>query len=97
MNLQNRNRLTDLEKELMVAGGKDGGRDSWGVWDGHGQTDILWITSKALLHSAGNSAQSYMAAWMGVKCGGEWILVYVWQSPFAVHLNYHDRLYSNTK
>ena len=26
--LQNRNRLTDLEGELMVAGEKDGGRDS---------------------------------------------------------------------
>ena len=30
MNLQNRKRLTDLEKELMVAGGK-----GQGVWDGH--------------------------------------------------------------
>ena len=25
----------------MVAGGKDGRRDSWGVWDGHGQTAIF--------------------------------------------------------
>ena len=66
MNLQNRNRLTDLEKELMVAGGKDGGRDSWGVWDGHGQTDISWITSKALLSSAWNSAQLH-----GSLDGGE--------------------------
>lgn len=29
---RNRHRLTDLEKELMVARGKDEGRDSW---DGH--------------------------------------------------------------
>ena len=28
MNLQNRNRLTDLENELMVAGGRIGQRDS---------------------------------------------------------------------
>ena len=26
-----------------------------------------------------------MAAWMGVEFGGEWIHVYVWLSPFAVH------------
>ena len=32
MSLQKRKRLTDLEKELMVARGKDEGRDSW---DGH--------------------------------------------------------------
>ena len=32
MNLQKRKRLTDLENELMVARGKEEGRDSW---DGH--------------------------------------------------------------
>ena len=35
---------------------------------------------------AGNSAQCYVAAWMGGEFGGEWIHVYVWLSPFAVHL-----------
>ena len=35
MNLQNRNRLTDLENELMVARGRMRGKDSWGVWDRH--------------------------------------------------------------
>ena len=35
MNLQNRNRLTDLENKLLVAERKEGGRDSWGVQDGH--------------------------------------------------------------
>ena len=33
-----------------------------------------------------NSAQCYVAAWMGGEFGGEWIHVYVWLSPFAVHL-----------
>ena len=34
--LQNRNRLTDVENELMVTGGKGGGgRDRLGVWDWH--------------------------------------------------------------
>ena len=31
----------DLENELTVAEGKDGGRDSQGVWDGRGQTAVL--------------------------------------------------------
>ena len=44
------------------------------------------ITNKELLDSTGNSAQWYMAVWMGGEFGGEWIHAYVWLSPFAVHL-----------
>ena len=40
---------------------------------------------------AGNSAQCYVAAWMGGEFGGEWIHVYVWLSPFAVHLKLSQR------
>ena len=81
----NRNGLTNLEKEIMVprvgAGGRgeDGGRDSKKVWEGcivillHSK----WITDKDLLHSTCNSAQCYMATWMGGEFGGEWIHVYV--------------------
>ena len=47
---------------------------------------LKWITNKVLLYSTGNSAQCYMAAWMGGEFGGEWIHVYVWLSPFPVHL-----------
>ena len=47
---------------------------------------LKWITNKDLLYSTGNSAQCYVAAWMGGEFGGEWIHVYVWRSPFAVHL-----------
>ena len=36
--------------------------------------------------STGNSAQRYVAAWMGAEFGGEWIHVYVWLNPFSVHL-----------
>ena len=39
-----------------------------------------------LLQSMWNSAGCYMAAWMGGEFGGEWIHIYVWLSPFAVHL-----------
>ena len=35
MNLQKRNRPTDLENKLMVVGGRTGGRDSQEVWSGH--------------------------------------------------------------
>ena len=31
-------------------------------------------------------AQFYVAAWIGGEFGGAWIHVYVWLSPFAVHL-----------
>ena len=46
---------------------------------------LKWITNKNLLYSTCNSAQCYMAAWMGEGSGGEWIHVYVWLSPFAIH------------
>ena len=39
-----------------------------------------------LLYSAWRSAQYYVPDWMGGESGGEWIHVYVWLSPFAVHL-----------
>ena len=48
--------------------------------------DLKWITNKDLLDSKGNSAQCYVAIWMGGEFGGEWIHAYVWLSPFIVHL-----------
>ena len=47
---------------------------------------LKWKTNKDLLYSTKNSAQYYVAAWMGGEFGGEWIHVYVWLSPFTVHL-----------
>ena len=47
---------------------------------------LKWITNKNLLHSTGNSAQYYVAAWMGGEFGGEWTHVYVQLNPFAVYL-----------
>ena len=34
---------------------------------------LKWITNKDLPYSTGNSAQCYVAAWMGQQLGGEWI------------------------
>ena len=44
------------------------------------------ITNKDLLYSSENSAQCYVAAWIGGEFGGEWIPVYVWLSSFTVPL-----------
>ena len=52
-----------------------------------------WITNKDLLYSTGNSAQRYVAAWMGGESGGEWMHVHVWLSPFAVHLTLSQHCY----
>ena len=47
---------------------------------------LKWITNKVLLYNPGNSAQCFVAAWMGAELGGEWIHVYVRLSTVAVHL-----------
>ena len=44
------------------------------------------VTIKDLVCSPLNSAQCYVAAWMEGEFGGERIHVYVWLSPFTVHL-----------
>ena len=36
---------------------------------------LKWITKKDLLYSTGNSAQCYVAAWMGREFGGEFVVV----------------------
>ena len=74
-----RKRLADLKHELTVARVKGGGERTvleFGV-DMCTLLYFKWITNKDLLYSAGNSAQCYVAAWMGGKFGGEWIHVYV--------------------
>ena len=41
------------------------------------QLYLKWITNKDLLYNTGNSAQCYVAAWMGGESGGQWIHIYV--------------------
>ena len=45
-----------------------------------------WMTNKDLLFSTWNSAQCYVPALMEGEFGGEWVYMYAWLSPFAVHL-----------
>ena len=47
---------------------------------------LKWITNKDLLYSIGNTAQPYVAAWMGGEFEGEWVHVYVCLSPFTARL-----------
>ena len=47
---------------------------------------LKWITNNDLLCNTRNSVQCYVEAWMGGEFREEWIRVYVWLSPFAVHL-----------
>ena len=58
MNLQNRNRLTDLENEFMVARGEVGGEIVWEfVMDMYTLLHLEWIINKDLLYYTGNSDQ----------------------------------------
>ena len=50
-----------------------------------------WITNKDLLHNTVDRAQGILQNVMlqpgwDRSLGGEWIHVYIWLSPFAVHL-----------
>ena len=47
---------------------------------------LKWIANKDLLSSTWNSAQCYIAAWMGEEFGGECTQLYGWLSPFSIHL-----------
>ena len=56
-----------------------GGRDSQGVWYGQVHTDIFEMDNQqGPTYNTEDSAQCYVAAWMGGEFGEEWILVYVW-------------------
>ena len=61
---------------------------------------LKWITNRDILYSTWNSAQCYVPALMGGTFGREWIHVYVWLSPLAVHLKLSQLvnwLYPSTK
>ena len=61
---------------------------------------LKWITNRVQLYSTGNSAQYYVAAWMGGELGeNDYMHMYGWVSSLSTW-NYHNivnQLYSNTK
>ena len=67
--LQNRKRLTDLEKELMVTIGEEWGRGldwEFGI-DMYTRLYLKCITNKGLPYSRGNSAQYYITTRKNLK------------------------------
>ena len=81
--MQTRKRFTDLENKLTVARGEGIVREFGGMYT---PLYLKQMTNKDILFSSWNSSQHYAAVWMGGEFGGEWMHVYVWLSPFAVHL-----------
>ena len=71
---------------MVMAGGDGEGINRELGMERYTHLCLRWITNKDLLCSAWNSAQCYVAAWMGREFGGEWIRVYIWLSPFAVYV-----------
>ena len=47
---------------------------------------LKWISSKNLQYDTGDSAQCYVAVWMGGEFVGEWIHVHLRWSHCNVHL-----------
>ena len=85
MNFLNRKRLTDLEIKGLPKGRMGEGTVSEFGMD-HTLLCLKWIANKDLLYNTRNSAQCYVAVWMGGGVWGEWIHVHVWLGPFAIHL-----------
>ena len=51
MDVYNRNRLTDIEKKLVVTNGeREVGRGKVGIWDYESQTTMYKISNKAILN-----------------------------------------------
>ena len=76
MNLQNRKRLREGTYGCWQRG-RTGGIVREFQMDRFTLVYLKWITNKGLLYSIRNSAECYMAGWMGVGFRGEWVHVYV--------------------
>ena len=75
MNLQKRKRLTEGEPTYGCLGeGRGEGTVRKFGMDVYTLLYLKWITNKDLLYSIGNSAQCYVAVWIGGDFGGEWTL-----------------------
>ena len=71
----------------MVTREKDGGRDSQGVWDGHGHTAVFNMENQQGLAGQHRELCSMSCGSLdGGEFWGECIHVYVSLSPFAVRL-----------
>ena len=80
-------RFTDLEDEFMVASGEGWGKGIVRECGIHMYIllYVKWIKTSFYCISTGNCSMLCGSLMRG-EFGGEWIHVYVWQSPFAVLL-----------
>ena len=68
MNLLTKQKDTDLENKFIAAEGKG---QSGSLWWSCAHSIFKMDNQQNLLYSTWNSAQCYVAAWMGVGVGGE--------------------------
>ena len=97
MNLSTKQEQTHRLGEQIYSyqGRKVGWRTDWEFgMDMYTLLYLTWITNKDLLSSTWSSVQCYVASWMEGQCGGERTHVYIWLSPFPVHLKLSQHCYS---
>ena len=83
------NRLTDLREQTYYGCQGEETVREFGT-DMYTLLYLKWITNKELLYGAWNYAQCSMAAYLGGEFEVEWIHVYIWLNPSAVHLSYYS-------
>ena len=64
-------RLIEWTYGFWVKGGREEIVTEFGI-NMYARLYLKWITNENLLYSTWNSAQCYVAAWMGEEFGGEW-------------------------
>ena len=80
--------------------GRMEGRQSLGVWDGHGNTAVFKMENpQGPMVEHREPCSMLCGSLDGRGFGGDWVCAYVWLSPFAVHLKltFVNRLYPKTK
>ena len=90
---QHRELCSILCNNLMVPRGKIGGRDSQGVWDGHGHTAVFDMENQQGPAGQHRELCSMSCGSLGGRgvWGCVWIHVYVWLSPFTAQLKRSHR------
>lgn len=98
MSVQNRKTLIDSENKFIVARGIEGRDKEFGI-NMYTMLHLKCIASKGLLHRELYSM--LYGSLMEGKFLGDWMHVYVWLNPFAVHLKQshhcYPTIYPNTK
>ena len=81
----------DFENQLMVAGGKNGGRDSYGVWDGHVHSAIFKTGNQQgpTVQPRGLCSVMWQPGWEGALGENEHTCTYG-RVPLLFTWNYHN-------